>query len=174
MCPLEHPGAPVCPGHGGQLGGVQRGTNTPNVHVLRLLTQAPPSHVFFFFSKQRTSNPPRARFFSYAPSSPDGTSPPPTGRVRPQSMVLPSTLQGDDGDRGSPSAIEFAVALRVASVSVEEAEPGCCRDLRRWRRDAQIDRGDLGQQRWRGPRPPYDNTGEPGKISPSHVVPTAH
>lgn len=49
--------------------------------------------------RERTSNPPRARFFSYTPSSPVGTSPPPTSPVRPQSMVLSSTLPGEDGDR---------------------------------------------------------------------------
>lgn len=57
-----------------------------------------------FSSKQRTSNPPRARFFSYGPSSPVGASPPPTCPVRPQSMVLSSTLPGEDGDRGKASS----------------------------------------------------------------------
>ncbi|XP_056870410.1 epidermal growth factor receptor kinase substrate 8-like protein 1a [Takifugu flavidus] len=49
--------------------------------------------------REKTSNPPRARFFSYAASSPIGTSSPPISPVRPQSMVLSSTLQGEDGDR---------------------------------------------------------------------------
>uniref|UniRef100_H3DNN6 EPS8 signaling adaptor L1a n=1 Tax=Tetraodon nigroviridis TaxID=99883 RepID=H3DNN6_TETNG len=49
--------------------------------------------------RERTSNPPRPRFFSYTSSSPVATSPPPVCSVRPQSMVLPPTLPGEDGDR---------------------------------------------------------------------------
>lgn len=45
---------------------------------------------------------PRTKYFSYAPSSPVGTSPPPTSPQRPQSMVLPSpTMQPTDNDRGN-------------------------------------------------------------------------
>lgn len=42
---------------------------------------------------------PRTKYFSYAPSSPIGTSPTATSPVRPQSMGLPSPTQGDDRDR---------------------------------------------------------------------------
>ncbi|TKS91810.1 Epidermal growth factor receptor kinase substrate 8-like protein 1 [Collichthys lucidus] len=43
---------------------------------------------------------PRAKYFSYAPPSPDATSPIATSPLRPQSMVLPSTtMQGEDSDR---------------------------------------------------------------------------
>uniref|UniRef100_UPI0037E8B71E epidermal growth factor receptor kinase substrate 8-like protein 1a n=1 Tax=Semicossyphus pulcher TaxID=241346 RepID=UPI0037E8B71E len=43
---------------------------------------------------------PRTKYFSYAPSSSDGTSPIAASPLRPQSMVLPSTtLQTDDSDR---------------------------------------------------------------------------
>lgn len=89
----------------------------------RLTASRPCMHSGFWLTppclscQQRTSNPPRARFFSYAPSSPIGTSSPPISPARPQSMVLPSTLQGEDGDRGnrplqlcnSESLLSFAV-----------------------------------------------------------------
>nr|XP_046271444.1 epidermal growth factor receptor kinase substrate 8-like protein 1a isoform X2 [Scatophagus argus] len=43
---------------------------------------------------------PRTRFFSYAPPSPDATSPIATSPLRPQSMILPPiTMQGEDSDR---------------------------------------------------------------------------
>lgn len=70
----------------------------PCMHSGFWLTPPPLSY------QQKTSNPPRARFFSYAPSSPIGTSSPPISPVRPQSMVLSSTLQGEDGDRGNTSS----------------------------------------------------------------------
>ncbi|XP_040013250.1 epidermal growth factor receptor kinase substrate 8-like protein 1a isoform X2 [Xiphias gladius] len=49
-------------------------------------------------SKTPISRP--TKYFSYAPSSPIGTSPTATSpTVRPQSMVLPSTTMGEDDDR---------------------------------------------------------------------------
>ncbi|XP_059204577.1 epidermal growth factor receptor kinase substrate 8-like protein 1a [Centropristis striata] len=47
---------------------------------------------------KKTALTPRPRYFSYAPPSPDATSP--TSPMRPQSMVFPSTaMQGEDSDR---------------------------------------------------------------------------
>ncbi|KAG8007084.1 Epidermal growth factor receptor kinase substrate 8-like protein 1 [Nibea albiflora] len=49
---------------------------------------------------KKTALSPRAKYFSYAPPSPDATSPIATSPLRPQSMVLPSTtMQGEDSDR---------------------------------------------------------------------------
>ncbi|XP_035510876.1 epidermal growth factor receptor kinase substrate 8-like protein 1a [Morone saxatilis] len=49
---------------------------------------------------KKTALFPRTKYFSYAPPSPDATSSTHTRPLRPQSMVLPSTvMQGDDSDR---------------------------------------------------------------------------
>lgn len=49
---------------------------------------------------KKTPISPRTKYFSYAPSSPVGTSPIATSPLRPQSMVLPSSpIQGEDSDR---------------------------------------------------------------------------
>ncbi|KAM3598000.1 uncharacterized protein V6R79_012264 [Siganus canaliculatus] len=49
---------------------------------------------------KKTALVPRTKYFSYAPPSPDGTSPTPTSPVRPQSMILPPAgIPGEDGDR---------------------------------------------------------------------------
>ncbi|KAF7664504.1 hypothetical protein LDENG_00175070 [Lucifuga dentata] len=52
-------------------------------------------------SKKTPLSPPSNKYFSYAPSSPDGISPTMTGpAMRSKSMVLPSTrTQGEEGDR---------------------------------------------------------------------------
>ncbi|KAM6966989.1 epidermal growth factor receptor kinase substrate 8-like protein 1a [Tautogolabrus adspersus] len=47
-------------------------------------------------SKKRPLSPP-TKYFSYAPPSPDGNGP--MSPLRPQSMLLPSTTQGEDSDR---------------------------------------------------------------------------
>ncbi|XP_070779374.1 epidermal growth factor receptor kinase substrate 8-like protein 1a [Enoplosus armatus] len=74
---------------------------------------------------------PRTKYFSYAPSSPVGTSPIATSPVRPQSMVLPSTpMQGEDSDRvlimndellqrlaGKRSSVRPLVVPRTADTS---------------------------------------------------------
>lgn len=50
--------------------------------------------------ESKTAISPRTKYFSYAPPSPVGTSPPPISPLRPQSMVLPSTtMHGEDSDR---------------------------------------------------------------------------
>ncbi|KAI3359292.1 hypothetical protein L3Q82_002801 [Scortum barcoo] len=48
---------------------------------------------------KKTPNFSPTKYFSYAPSSPVATSPTVTSPVRPRSMVLPSTMQGEDSDR---------------------------------------------------------------------------
>ncbi|XP_026180185.1 epidermal growth factor receptor kinase substrate 8-like protein 1a isoform X2 [Mastacembelus armatus] len=51
--------------------------------------------------RESTKTPvtPKTKYFSYAPSSPVGTSPTATSPVRPQTMVFPSSAMREDGDR---------------------------------------------------------------------------
>lgn len=70
------------------------------------------------FPQQKMPMIPRTKYFSYAPSSPIGTSPTATSPVRPQSMVLPSTtMQGEDSDRGNtPMHAEYQPSSQTYGI----------------------------------------------------------